>query len=215
MTIEGLRLKLLALRRKGLANFRQRKINKKKFTIISNNCWGGEVYESYNLIKQSPTVGLFFMAPDYIKFISNIKYYLKQDLIFIAPVKSKYFLQLKNSKGYGTYPVAKLGDIEIFFMHYSSPEQAINKWHRRIKRINWNHILYKFNDQNGCTELDIKRFEAVPVKNKICFTVRDDFSHYPNVVRIKAPKRHTYIRASYEPFGSSKKFNVNNLINRL
>ena len=76
MTIEGLRLKLLEIRRKSLADYRRNKINKSRFTIISNNCWGGECYESYNLIKQSPTIGLFFMATDYIKFISNIKHYL-------------------------------------------------------------------------------------------------------------------------------------------
>ena len=48
MTIEGIRLKILEFQRKFLANYRQKKINKKNFTIISNNCWGGEIYESYN-----------------------------------------------------------------------------------------------------------------------------------------------------------------------
>ena len=51
------------------ANKRQNELNNKDFTIISNNCWGGMIYESYNLEKQSPTVGLFFMAKDYIDFI--------------------------------------------------------------------------------------------------------------------------------------------------
>lgn len=71
MTYEGLRLKILGFRRKKFSALRKKQINKDRFTIISNNCWGGEVYESYNLIKQSPTVGLFFMASDYIKFIYN------------------------------------------------------------------------------------------------------------------------------------------------
>ena len=111
MTIEGIRLKLLEIRRKGLAFYRIKKINKKNFTIISNNCWGGEVYESYNLIKQSPTVGLFFMASDYIKFISDLKIYLKKDLQFIDPKESRYYEKVKHSNKYGKYPVAKLGDI--------------------------------------------------------------------------------------------------------
>lgn len=215
MTIEGLRLRFLALRRKKLSKFRQKKINKKQFTIISNNCWGGEVYESYNLIKQSPTIGLFFMATDYIKFISNIHYYLNQKLFFINPMHSKYFEKVKNNKGYGSYPVARLGDIEIFFMHYSSEGQARAKWDRRIKRINWDHILYKFNDQNGCTEADIKNFVSLPLKNKICFTVNDNLSKYSDVVKIKAPNSHKFIRASYEPFGSNHQININNLINEL
>lgn len=215
MTIEGLRLKILEFRRKVFANVRKKKINKSRFTIISNNCWGGEVYESYNLIKQSPTVGLFIMASDYIKFISNLKYYLAQPLEFINPFKSKYVTELKESKGYGQYPVARLDDIEIFFMHYSSQKQAVEKWNRRIQRINWNHILYKFNDQNGCTLDDIKNFEKLPLKNKICFTIQDNFAIFSDVIKIKAPRSHKSIRASYEPFGCNHQINVNEVINNL
>ncbi|MEE6646636.1 DUF1919 domain-containing protein [Limosilactobacillus pontis] len=215
MTIEGLRLKLLAIKRKRLSKFRKRKINKNKFTIISNNCWGGEVYESYDLIKQSPTIGLFFMASDYIKFIYNIKDYLKKELVFISPSDSMYYNQLKNDRFFGNYPVAKLGDIEIFFMHYTSKEQVIEKWQRRIKRINWDHILYKFNDQNGCTDYDVKMFDNLPVHNKVFFTVRKDFAKYKTAVKIKAPRSHKFICASYEPFGNSKYININELINNL
>lgn len=215
MTYEGLRLKLLAFKRIKFANIRKKKINKEKFTIISNNCWGGEVYESYNLIKQSPTVGLFFMASDYIKFLKNIHYYLNQQLEFINPQSSANINHFKNDKSYGNYPVAKLGDIEIFFMHYKSENEAIQKWNRRIKRIDWNHILYKFNDQNDCTLKEIKEFSELPVRHKICFTVRKDFEKYPSVVRIKSQKSHSSIYASYEPFGNNKDINVNQLINSL
>lgn len=111
MTYEGLRLKILGVRRKNFSTLRKKKIKKEKFTIISNNCWGGEIYESYNLIKQSPTVGLFFMASDYIKFVYDIREYLTKDLIFIDPNDSKYIELLKKDRFYGNYPVAKLGDI--------------------------------------------------------------------------------------------------------
>ena len=213
MTIEGLRLKLLEIRRKSLADYRRNKIHKSRFTIISNNCWGGECYESYNLIKQSPTIGLFFMATDYIKFISNIKHYLNQKIEFINPKESKYFYSLKKDPHFGSYPVGKLDDIEIFFMHYSSEEQVLKKWNRRIKRINWDHIIYKFNDQNGCTEKDIQNFEKLPYKNKICFSVNKKYKKYSDVVIINAPKSHKFISASYEPFGNSKYININEIIN--
>lgn len=215
MSIEGLRLKLLTLKRKLPANFRKRKLNKNKFTIISNNCWGGEVYECYNLIKQSPTIRLYFMSKDYIKFIKDIHHYINQPLNFINPKDSKYYDIVKNQKRYGTYPVARLDDIEIFFMHYVSKEQAKAKWNRRVKRIDWDHILYKFNDQNGCSMNEIEEFIALPVKNKICFTVHKEYLKAPYIKLIKAPKSHQEIRASYEPFGKSKYVNVNDLINSL
>lgn len=115
-TYEGLRLKLLKFRRIVFANRRQKKLNNTNFTIISNNCWGGMTYETYNLPKQSPTVGLFFMAEDYIKFISDLKGYLSEDLRFISPRDSKWrnAKEIKNDSHFGQYPIGKLGDIEIF-----------------------------------------------------------------------------------------------------
>ena len=50
------------------------------FTIISNNCWGGLVYQYFGLPYTSPTVGLFIMDDDYIKFLENLDYYLSQPL---------------------------------------------------------------------------------------------------------------------------------------
>ena len=69
-TYEGLRLKVLKYWRLGLANYRKKQLKYTDFTIISNNCWGGMIYESYNSPKESPTVGMFFMAKDYIEFLS-------------------------------------------------------------------------------------------------------------------------------------------------
>lgn len=59
-TYEGIRLKGLEYKRVLFAKYRKKKLINSNFSIISNNCWGGMVYESYNLPKQSPTVGLFF-----------------------------------------------------------------------------------------------------------------------------------------------------------
>lgn len=200
------------------ANFRKSKLNKEKFTIISNNCWGGMVYESVNLIKQSPTVGLYILPTDYLKFISNIKWYLNQELKFIKPSEAKNSEYIKNKikdEKFGTYPVARLADIEIYFMHYTSKQSVIEKWNRRKKRIDWDHILYKFNDQNGCTNEQLEQFLRLPLKNKIAFTVRDDFKNSNNIVKINNPLGLSHVDTFNEPFGNSRFINVNNLINRL
>ena len=81
-TYEGFRLEIQKYKRWG-ANFRKKQLKSTEFTIISNNCWGGIVYESYNLPKQSPTTGLFFMAKDYIEFSSDLKRYIYGELTFI------------------------------------------------------------------------------------------------------------------------------------
>lgn len=178
-TYEGLRLKLLKFRRIVFANRRQKKLNNTNFTIISNNCWGGMTYETYNLPKQSPTVGLFFMAEDYIKFISDLKGYLSEDLRFISPKDSKWrnAKEIKNDSRFGQYPIGKLADIEIFFLHYVSEEQAKEKWERRVERINWDKLLIKFNDQNGCKKSDLETFLKLPYKNKIFLLVKNGMEY--------------------------------------
>ena len=89
-TYEGLRLKVLKYWRIGLANYRKKQLKYTDFTIISNNCWGGMIYESYNLPKESPTVGMFFMAKDYIEFLSDLRGYVNGKLTFIKPEKSRW-----------------------------------------------------------------------------------------------------------------------------
>lgn len=222
-TYEGLRLKFLGIWRKALANWRKKGLKNEDFTIISNNCWGGMIYESYNLPKESPTVGLFFMADDYLKFLSHLREYLSAELVFITPSESRWknSITANGDKRNDTYPIGKLEiitrgteSIEVFFLHYHSEQEAKEKWERRISRINWDRLLVKFNDQNGCTAEHIKAFDELPYNNKICFTVKE-YPQYKSVVRVKAPKGHEFIRASYEPFGKSKFIDVTKLINHI
>ena len=177
--------------RHNLANYRRKKINKTRFTIISNNCWGGGIYESYNLVKQSPTIGMYILPGDYLKFISNI------------------------DRNYGSYPVGVLDDIEIYFMHYKNREIVKSKWKRRIDRICWDHIIFKFNDQNGCTNEQLIQFAKLPLPNKIAFTVRDSFEDFDSIIKVNNPNKKDYVEYSNEPFGQNKYFNVNKFINRI
>ena len=221
-TYEGLRLKILKYWRLGLANYRRKKLNNIDFTIISNNCWGGMIYESYNLPKESPTVGMFFMAEDYITFLSDLKGYINGRLEFIKPEESRWkdSPQISEDKRFGTYPIGLLSNgqnnIEIFFLHYHSEEEAKAKWVRRCKRINWDKLLVKFNDQNGCTAKNVHDFMVLPFKNKLFFTSKEwpEISGGGYTVIRQFPK-HDYIMASYEPFGKSKYIDMNRIINGL
>ena len=218
-TYEGLRLKVrnklyIPLTRR----WREKTLRVKEFTIISNNCWGGTVYESYNLSKQSPTVGLFFMAEDYIRFLSDLRGYLESELEFIQPEESKWrdAPQVSGDKRFGIYPVGRLKDIELFFLHYHSQQEAKDKWERRIKRIHWDRLLVKFNDQNGCTEKHVEAFTQLPFKNKVFFTCKE-WNCVPKeaYTMIRQLPRHDFIMASYEPFGKSRYLDLTAVINGL
>ena len=216
MTYEGLRLKINKYRRKIPAKIRKKKLKDTDFTIISNNCWGGMIYESYNLPKESPTVGTFFMANDFVKFVSDLKGYISSELTFIKPEDSKYIDFLKTDVRFGHYPIGKLKDIEIMFLHYHSEPEAKEKWERRCQRINWDRLLIKFNDQNGCTEDDINEFLSLPYEHKLFFTCHE-WNNIPKeaITIVHQPKPHDCIRASYEPFGNSKYIDISKVINSL
>lgn len=211
MNYETIRLKLRKYYIKLTCKKRRKKIKYDDFTIISNNCWGGTVYQSYGLKYHTPTVGLFFMDEDYIKFIYNIKEYLKCDLEFIDFSESK---KAKLTGEKHSYPVGKLNDIEVYFMHYKSKEEAKEKWNKRKERINWDRIIFKFSNQNFCNKEHIKKFIELPQKHKICF-VNNKKYNIDGTIFIKQGITTEDIRASYEPFGKNEQININEFINNL
>ncbi len=142
------------------------------FSIIANNCWGGSVYQYYGMEYHSPTVGLYFFAEEYMRFLGDLRRYLSMELQFIPPESSKYYGQYKNLPI--NYPIGLLGDVEIVFLHYKSEAEAKQKWERRAKRVNFDNLLVKFNDQNGTTAAMIDTFADMPFDNKVCFVADPD-----------------------------------------
>lgn len=186
------------------------------FTIISNNCCGGMVYESYHLPKGSPTVGMFFMVDGYIKFLSDIKGYTSKELIFIPPEYSKYADELRKNKRFGSYPIGIRDDVKIAFLHYHSEQEAKEKWERRCSRINWDKLIVKFNDQNGCTEEHAKAFAAMLFKNKLFFTIHDwPIPKWWGHCVIKQHTNDDCVTASHEPFGKNRYVDLTKMINEL
>lgn len=102
------------------------------FCIISNDCWGGEFYKNTNRSFNTPFIGLFLLAEDYINLIENF------DEI------SWRISELKSSKILGNveYPLGLLDDkYEIHFMHYKSFDEAKHKFEKRAKRITTNKLF--------------------------------------------------------------------------
>lgn len=138
-----------------------KRINQSKnISIISSNCIGRMIYHDLGLKFNSPTINLYFSAEDYIKFLENLEYYLS--LKPIAEFNNKY-----------NFPIGKLGDLTIFFVHYSSPDEAINKWEERKKRIDFNNLLVLNTYQNGMTREMLKKYLLLPYR-KICYVNHKD-----------------------------------------
>ena len=188
------------------------RLNKTDFSIISNNCFGGIFYRNNSLEYLSPTCGLFFMSDEYIKFIYNMNYYLKiDDIKRITIDESKYSDYLKLIQYSGV--IGKIDDLEIMFLHYKNIDEAKRKWNRRKKRINFNRIIFKFNDQNLCTYENLKRFNDFKAQNKICFTSKK----YKDIdsIQIKKYKKYSYVLNDANPKDYKKSFNFYKYINQM
>lgn len=145
-------------------NFFRRKrndINRKNlknsnFTIISSNCVGGVIYHDLGLEFKTPTVNLFIKPNDFVRFCENLNYYINLP-----------FEEEKNTEK--DYPVARLGDISIYCMHYKTFFDAKAAWERRCKRINNDNLFFMMSERDGCTYEDIVNFDKLKYKNKVVF----------------------------------------------
>lgn len=145
-------------------NYKDRKeLMNHDFSIISNNCWGGQVYKNLGKPYNTPFVGLFLHAPCYMKLLENLKYYLTTPLLF---TKTSKYLETFN------YPVGLLHDIEIHFLHYDDEAEAADKWSRRLGRFNWNNMFVKFSDRDLATVEHAKQFDQLPYPQKVFFSSR-------------------------------------------
>lgn len=151
--------------------FVKHSIKNKDFSIISNNCWAGRAYQYLDMPYLSPTAGLYFFAPDYIKFVSDLRKYLATPLRFINPEESKYYEELKKRNQLDK-PIGIIDDVEIVFLHYKTKEEAKEKWNRRKERVNFDNIILKFSRMDLCTEKEIKKFDKLPIKNKFVLNNR-------------------------------------------
>ena len=93
---------------------------------------------------------------DYLKFLSNLKFYMSQKLIEIEENKP--------------FPVGKLYDIKIYFMHYKNFEEASQKWHERAKRINWDNLIIVLAERAfPLSEAQVRTFNNLSFNKKVCF----------------------------------------------
>lgn len=167
-----------------MTTIRKKQLNNTDFSIICNNCWAGYVYRRFGLSYLTPTVGVYFFADDFIKLCSDVKGYMSKKLEFISYADSKYRDEIEVKK-HTHVPIAKLGDIEIVFLHYHTPEEAAEKWYRRAKRINYDNLIFKFSQMNGCTEEQLRQFDRLDLRKKICFVSRNCETNIACAVRLK------------------------------
>ena len=171
--IDSLRIPIREKLNPVFGKYRLSKLDNSQFTIISNNCWAGHVYRYFNMQYLTPTVGLYFFADDYVRFVSDLRRYCDCELRMIK-IEESHNRDKFLKQGNMNMPIGVLGDdVEIVFLHYQTESEAIEKWNRRCKRINWDNIILKFSEQNFATFEHLKTVDNLPYSKKIIFTSHD------------------------------------------
>lgn len=160
--------------------WKRKRLKNHNFSIISKNCIGGVMSHDLGERFNSPTVNLWFNPEDFFVFVSDLDYYLN--------------CEIKEAFEDGiNYPVGRMynGDqyITVYFMHYHSFPEAIEKWKERSKRVRKDNlfVVFEYPAINATREEqeEVKRkFDAIPCENKIMITKRSELTG-KNIVHMR------------------------------
>ncbi len=166
---------------------RRLRLKNRDFTVISNNCWGAEVYQRYSLPYTTPFVGLFIYPEDFLELLQDLRGNLAKPLTFLKESRHPQATEFRRSEGL-TYPIGLIGErIEVHFQHYASEQEAREKWTRRLERANLDkdHVFLQFNERDGCTLEQLTEFDVLPYRHKVCFTAHA-YPHLRSMVQLPA-----------------------------
>jgi uncharacterized protein (DUF1919 family) len=172
----------------------RKKLTNTNFSLIASNCNGGFILHDLGMRFNSPFINLWIKPKDFIRILSDFREYMDAPLTFV------------KEDGID-YPIGKLLDAKIYFMHYESEAEAESKWKGRKQRIDYDNMFILFTDRDGCTYDDLLDFDRLPFKNKIVFTKRP----YPDIksaVYIKGFENQDSVGDcfAYMPKGFGKKY---------
>lgn len=111
---------LLDKRRNRINMCNRAKLRNMEMSILSSNCAGGVMSHDLGLPFRSQFVNLALRPKDFVKYLRDLDYYNSLDVIFPEDVEPCW--------GGGQYPVGRVGDVTIHFVHYTTPEEAREKW---------------------------------------------------------------------------------------
>ncbi|WP_270606623.1 DUF1919 domain-containing protein [Faecalimonas umbilicata] len=169
---------------------RKERLQNNNFTILCSNCIGGVIYHELGLKFLSPTINCRMDSPDFIKFVLNIKYYLDCKLEFVTTDNS--------------FPVAKLDDITVYFVHYLTIEEAEKKWNERKQRINWDNIYILTNDLDNVTQDELMELKKITWAKSIAVFSCRHYENLPFVYKLSELDMENYLKIN--PFTGKRIF---------
>lgn len=131
-------------------------------TIISNTCWGGMMTNYYGIQYNSVFTGSFMVGYEYLDMLKNWNT-IDWENIKVVPNLEILHHQLPLANQELQYPVVILrinSDtyVHVHYPHYDMSYDIKSTWKRRLIRMNFDNLLFKFSKSRLATYDQLKRF---------------------------------------------------------
>lgn len=135
------------------------KLKRSRISIISNNCWGGTVYNTLGMECLSPFKNLFLEDDSYLRMLENLDYYLGCE-----PAEGGFATDIHSGR---KYPILRLDDVLVHCNHDEVFETALKDWKRRVRKINRDNLFIEMYTDD---HISAKRFcQLKTYPSKVCF----------------------------------------------
>ena len=145
-------------------------LKRSRVSIVSNNCWGGMVYNTLGMECLSPFKNISFSARDYIRLLGNLEHYLSIDPVW----RGKTEMDINQNR---EVPLLELDDIFIKCNHDPNAEIAISNWKRRRDKFNWNNIFVEMYTEKPEVEEEFGEVSG-QYHHRICFVPYEPHEEY-------------------------------------
>lgn len=152
-------------------------------SIVSVNCIGGEIYSILGIPFNSPFINTSMNRKHFIIMCEQLKHYLSSELK-VCLQNDGYYVGMLSPKGLPT--------VRIRFDHDNDSNEILEKWTRRLERINWDKIVLICDDKDLDDDY-YERFDNIKAYKKIMLTVADKSEKYSWCHQLKAygNRKHT------------------------
>lgn len=128
------------------------------FSLFAENCCGGLLYHTLGRKFMSPMINTFMEEGDFIKFASNIGYYLSRPLELAG---------WEKGTGGKKSPYFHMEAVSVHFPHVYTAEKAVSLWETRKERVSLklDDVGILMFTENKDT---LQRFNELPYWRKVC-----------------------------------------------
>lgn len=165
--------RLIGIGRNLLRRYERREMDPCTFAIVSNNCWGYEIYRDLHRPYNTPFIGLYILPEDYLHLLEHLLPHALSIQSFQVAERCDWIKNQPHSVG-----ILRDG-VRVHFLHYQNEMEARERWDRRCKRLQQTveadaaALRIKFCDRDGATTENFIRFHSSIKGAKVSFSLTE------------------------------------------